>query len=295
MEPLRSLLFVPGNRERMLRKALTLRADALVPDLESSVPMSEKDKAREMVKSALPKLAGTGARIYVRINPFESGLTWDDLNAVISQHIHGVSIAKVDSADQVRELDEIITTLERGKHLPFGQVRIIPWIENARGIIRAFEIASASSRVIAIAFGAEDFAADMGVARSRDGMEILYARNHVAISARAAHKIALDTGYVHFNDLDGLRADASLALRLGFKGKFAIHPSQVKVINEVFSPTQAEIDQAKKVVKLFQNAETRGEGTTSLEGQMIDVDIALRAQKLLLQAESLAEKESPRN
>ena len=290
LEPLRSMLFVPGNRQRFLEKAADLRPDAVVPDLESGVLEPEKATARQMVRAALPGLAARGHKVIVRVNSLDSPYIWDDLNAVISPHIVGVSVAKIESADQVRRLDEIITNLEHGKHLPYGHVRIIPWIESALGVIRAFEIATASSRVAAIAFGAEDFTADMGALRTADGDEILYARNHVAMAARAAHRLAIDAPYVSIADTPGLLKDSRLALQLGYKGKFAIHPSQVEEINRVFSPTAEEINQAKRVVKAFEEAEAQGQGTCSLDGKMIDTAIALRSQKLLRVAGDLAQK-----
>ena len=294
MEPLRSMLFVPGNRERFLAKAAGLHADALVPDLESGVLEPQKGKARQMVRDALPTLAASGQKVVVRINPLDTPYCLDDLNAVISEHIVGVSVAKIESADDIRKLDQIITSLEEGKRLPYGQVRIIPWIESALGVIRAFDIATASSRVAAITFGGEDFTADMGVSRTQEGNEILYARNHVAIAARAAHRVAIDAPYVGINDSEGLLADARLALQLGFKGKFAIHPGQIDDINGVFSPSPDEVQQARRIVLAFEQAEADGKGTCSLDGKMIDTAIALRAQKLLLLSDELAQKEHVR-
>lgn len=291
MEPLRSLLFIPGNRERFLQKARALRADALVPDLESGVPEPQKAIARQMVHDALPSLAATGQRIIVRVNALDSECILDDLNAVVSKHLTGVSVAKIESADDIRKLDEMLTNLELGKHLPFGQVKIIPWIESSLGVLRAFEIASASSRVAALAFGADDFAADMGVSRTEAGNEILYARHYVAVAARGAHRPAIDSPYVTLNDRAGLVDDIRLSLQLGFKGKFAIHPDQIVDINSVFSPSPEEIRQATRVVKAFERAEIDGFGTCTLDGKMIDCSVALRAQKLLRWAGELAEQE----
>ncbi len=290
MEPLRSLLFVPANRERFLQKAQGLAADAIVPDLESGVPDPEKSRARHMLRDALPALAASGQQVFVRVNAIDSPYLLDDLNAVISHHLTGVTLPQTSSSDAVRRLDEIITNLEHGKRLPFGRVRIIPFIESALGVTRAFEIATASSRVVAIAFGAEDFTADMGVSRTQEGHEILYARNQVAIAARAAHKLAIDAPFVAIDDHDGLARDAGLALQLGFKGKFAIHPSQIGLINATFSPSEEEVAQAKRIVKAFERAEAGGQGTCALDGKMIDTAIALRAQKLLRTAESVARK-----
>ncbi len=290
MEPLRSLLFVPGNRARFLEKAQALSADALVPDLESGVPEPEKERARDMVRRALPGLAASGQRVFVRVNPVDSPYFLDDLNAILSKDLAGITLPKIESGDDIRRLDETITNLEHGKQLPFGHVRIIPFIESALGVIRAFEIATASTRVVAVAFGAEDFTADMGVSRSAEGTEVLYARNLVAIAARAAHKLAVDAPFVDINDAAGLERDTRLALQLGFKGKFVIHPSQVEVVHRIFSPSPEEIRQAQQVVKAFERAEGAGEGTLAVGGKMIDTAIALRAQKLLRTAASVAEK-----
>ena len=290
MEPLRSLLFIPGNRARFLEKARDLAPDALVPDLESSVPEPDKATARQMVKEALPGLATNKRQIYLRVNPVDSPYILDDLNALISEHLTGVIIPRIQSADEVRRLDEIITNLEQGKNLPFGLTHIVPFIETALGVMRAFEIATASSRIVAIAFGAEDFTADMGVARSVDGAEIMYARNTVAIAARAAHRVAIDAPFVTINDAKALESDARLALRLGFKGKFAIHPSQIESLNSIFSPSEEEIAQAKRIIKAFQQAITDGNGTCSMDGMMIDSDIALRAQKLLRTADTISRR-----
>ena len=288
MDLLRSLLFIPGNRERFLAKAQTLHADALVPDLESSIPDTEKASARQMVREAMADLASSGQQVYVRVNPMDSADVWDDLNAVVSEHLTGVVIPRIESADDIRRLDEILTSMEHGKQLPFGRTHIIAFIESALGVIRAFEIATASSRITAIALGAEDFTADMGVARTPGGAEILYARTHVAVAARASHKLAIDAPFVAIGDEADLEQDARMALHLGFKGKFAIHPSQIEQINGIFVPSEEEIGQAKRIIKAFQEAVSGGKGTCSLDGKMIDSDIALRAQKLLRTAASVA-------
>ncbi len=288
MDPLRSLLFVPGNRERFLEKAGALTVDAVVPDLESSVPAPDKAKARHMVRDALPALAAGGRPVFVRVNAPDSRDLVDDLNAVMSEHLTGVVLPQIESADDIRHLDEIITNLELGKHLPFGLVRIIPFVESALGTMRAFEIATASTRIVAMSFGAEDFTADMGVSRSDEGTEVLYPRHLVAIAARAAHKLAIAAPYVGISDVEGLREEIWREARLGYKGKFAIHPDQIDTIESAFSPTEDEITEARQIVKALERAEAEGEGTSSLDGKMIDTSIALRAQKLLRTADAVA-------
>jgi len=291
MEPLRSLLFVPGNRERFLEKARSAPADALVPDLESGVPEPQKARARQMVRDALPAFAKAGKQVFVRVNQIGSAHLLADLNSVLSEHLTGVVLPQIASPDDIRHLDEMISSLEGGKRLPVGRIRIIPFIETALGVERAFEIATASSRVIAVAFGAEDFTADMGVSRSAEGTEFLFARNRVAVAARAAHKLAIDSPYVDISDAQGLERDARLAMRLGFKGKFAIHPDQLAVLNRVFSPSPEEVREAKRILAAFERVDAETYGTGSLDGKMIDTAIALRAQKLLRDAEAVSRKD----
>lgn len=291
MDPFRSLLFVPGNRARFLEKAVGVDADGLVPDLESGVPDPEKERARGMIREALPRLAREGRQVFVRVNAVDSKEIWDDLNAVITPALSGVLVPEIDAPDDIWRLDELLTSLERGKGLPYGHVRVIAFIESPLGIVRAFEIATASSRLIALAFGAEDFTSKMGVPRTKDGTELLFARNQVAVGAEAAHKVAIDAPFPDVSDAAGLARDTQTALHLGFKGKLAIHPNQVPTINRTFSPSAEDIEQAKRIVMAFERAEAQGLGTCSVDGKMVDTSIALRAQKLLRTAQTVAAHE----
>ena len=291
MEALRSLLFVPGNRLEMLQKASTLDADALVPDLEDSVPVAEKVHAREVVKDMLPTLAGNGHILIPRINSISTGLSRDDLTAIVGPHIYGVSVGKVESTWEIRELSHIIAELEEQTEVPIGQTRIFPWIESARGIMRAFDICTASKRITGASFGAEDYTADTGIQRTEAGQEMVFPRQIVAMAANAAGILALDTPYVNFRDAEGLELDIQAGLPLGYKGKFAIHPSQLEPINRLFSPNDETIEYARHIMQAFEEAETRGHGSTSLNGKMIDIPIVKRAQKLLAFAESINQRE----
>ena len=294
MEVLRSLLFVPGNRPDMLQKARNLSADVLVPDMEDSVPMAEKARAREVITSVLPDLAQAERRVVPRPNALDTGLLEDDLEAVVGPHIYGVTVGKVASAWDVEQIVSIIETLERRAGLRSGIVKLIPWIETARAIVNAYEICTASPRVIAVAFGAEDFTNDMDIQRSDEGAEVLYPRTAIGVAARAANVVALDTPYVNFRDHEGHLRDIQVARRLGFRGKFAIHPAQLEAINAMFAPSSAEIEYARRVVQAFEEAEAAGKGTTSLDGKMIDVPIVRRARSLLARAEAVAQRESSR-
>ena len=288
MDMFRSLLFVPGNREEMLTKAAGLPADALVPDLEDSVPDGEKEHAREIVREVVVTLAQAGRTVIPRINALDTGLARDDLAAVVGPHVYGVTVGKVQSAWEIGQVSAILDDLEQQAGVEVGHTRLIPWLESAMAIVNAYQIASSSPRIVAVAIGAEDFTNDMAVQRSDDGAEVRYARSAVAVAARAAGVLAIDTPYVNFRDVEGLEREVRSVLPLGFKAKFAIHPGQLETINTLFSPSEEELEYARRVVAAFGEAEAEGRGSTSLDGKMIDVPVVKRARNLLALAESMA-------
>ncbi len=281
MTALRSLLFVPGNKENMLEKAAGLRPDILVPDMEDSVPNAEKDNARKTIQSFLPRLAETGLPIMPRVNSLDTGWLESDLAAVVGPEILGLSIGKINGPQDIETVSDLLAELERAVELTVGSLKLIPWLESARAIVKCYEICTSNPRIIGVAFGAEDFTHDMGVERLEDESEVAYARNVLCVAARAAHVTALDTPYFRFKDEAGLRANSAAAKQCGFKGKFAIHPAQIDAINETFSPSKAEIEHARRVVVAFEEAETAGRGSTSLDGKVIDVPVVKRARAVL--------------
>lgn len=287
---LRSLLFIPGNRSNMLQKGLDVSADALVPDLEDSVPGDEKLNARNITASFLPTLAATGRMPIPRVNALDTNWLEEDLAAVVGPHIFGVSVGKIQDAKDIETICGILDGLEQKAGLLQGRVRLLPWIETAKAVINVYRICTASPRIVGAAFGAEDFTHDMGIERTDDDAEVAHARNTVCIAARAAGVPALDTPYFKFRDPDGLRQNALAAKRRGFKGKFAIHPAQIDIINEVFSPSPAEIDHARRVVVVFEEAERQGRGSTSLDGKVIDVPVVKRARALLAAAAEIVNR-----
>ena len=286
---LRSLLFIPGNRPNMLDKGLGLSPDAFIPDMEDSVPFDEKINARTVTASYLSRLTESGPLVIPRVNSLDSGLLEDDLGAVVGPHIFGVSVGKIESATDVDSVSTLITELEAAAGLATGRIKLIPWIETASAIVNAYQICTASPRIVGVAFGAEDYTNDMGIERRADDSEIAYPRNAVCVAARAADVLALDTPFFSFRDPDGLRRDAQNAAGVGFKGKFAIHPAQIDIINQTFSPSTAEVDQARRVVAAFDEAERDGRGATSLDGKLIDVPVVKRARNLLDLASRLPE------
>jgi len=281
MTILRSLLFVPGNKSSMLEKALGLRPDAIVPDMEDSVPAAEKGNARALIREFLPRLAATRVPVIPRVNSLETDWVEDDLAAVVGPEIYGVSVGKVRTAGDVSALSQLIGTLERRAGVAHGGVKLVPWIETAEAIVSCDAICAASERVVAVAFGGEDFTNEMGIERLEDESQVAYARQRLCVSARAAHVLALDTPYFKLSDPDGLSASALAAKNIGFKGKFAIHPDQIGALNECFSPAPQEVAHAQRVVAAFEEAEARGRGSTSLDGWVIDVPVVKRARALL--------------
>ncbi|HXH10859.1 MAG TPA: CoA ester lyase [Alphaproteobacteria bacterium] len=288
MTVLRSLLFVPGNQPSMLTKAMGFTPDAFVPDLEDSVPADEKARAREVTASFLPQLAQVGPLVIPRVNALDSGLIEADLAAVVGPHIAGVSVGKIQTAEDIDHIVRLIAPLEERAGVPPGHVKLVPWIETAMAIVHAYAICMASPRIIGVAFGAEDFTHDMGIERTEDDSEVAYPRSVMCVAARAADVLALDTPYFRFRDSEGLQRNALASKKIGFKGKFAIHPAQIDLINATFSPSPAEIDHARRVVAAFEEAERAGRGSTSLDGKVIDVPVVKRARALLEVAERMA-------
>ena len=200
MELLRSLIFVPGNRANMLERAREFNADIIMYDLEDSVPPAEKVNARDMARHWVPDLRKAGRRVMVRCNGLDTGLTRDELAAVIGPDLYGVSVGKTESPWDIQEIDRIIGPYEAVAGLEPGTIKLIPWIENAKAVMNAQQMAGASSRIIAIAFGAEDYTVDMGLQRTDSGDEVYVPRATTAIAARAAGVASLDSPYVAFRN-----------------------------------------------------------------------------------------------
>ena len=288
MELLRSLVFVPGNRANMLERALGFGADVVMVDLEDSVPPGEKAAACEMAAEWVPRLAAAGRRVMVRVNSLDTGLTSQELDTVVCPELAGISVGKGDSAWDLQQVDQLLGPLESRAGIPRGTIKLVPWIETAMAIVHVYEMARASQRIVGVAFGAEDYTNDMGVIRTDFGEECYYARSAVAVAARAARVAALDGPFVGFRDPDGLRTDAGTARQIGFTGKFAIHPAQIDIINETFSPHPDDVEYARTVVAAWEEAESAGRGSLSIDGRMVDVPVVKRAQNLLALVEAIA-------
>ncbi len=284
----RSFLFVPGNRQEMLEKAGRFPTDVLCLDLEESVLPEEKADARGLVQAAVSRLAAEGRTVHVRVNSIRSEGTRDDLAAVVRPGLAGAVLAKTESARDVRQIDVLLREQELANDIKPGTVELIVAIESAQALLRCEEISHASTRLVALMLGGEDFAFDMGVSRTRDGRELEHARSVIATCARAAGLVALDTPWTDIEDVDGLVADAERAKAVGFGGKFVIHPSHLEPVQRVFSPSEEEIVSARRLLAVWDEALAKGEGAVQLDGRMIDRPIAERARRLIEQAEAIA-------
>jgi len=278
---LRSFLFVPGNNKKFIDKAKTLNADIICLDLEDSVPMNDKDSARKTISETLQSRPEFKSEVYIRANSFESGLAQEDLKAVVQQGINGVVIPKVNDANEIFELSKLIMDLERTQSIKQDTVEIIPSIESAKGVVNAYKIASASPRVCALVFGVFDFLFDMGLEYVEDGIEYSYARSKVPVDARAAGVYAIDSIWQKIDDTNGLIKDATTGMKLGYKGKSIIHPSQIEPVHKIFVPNKEEVEWARKVVDTLSDAMNKGKGAVRLEGKMIDAVHYKRAKALL--------------
>jgi citrate lyase subunit beta/citryl-CoA lyase len=275
MSTFRSLIFVPGINERFLDKAKNLNADIVCFDLEDSVLPNQKVTARMMVADALKQRADYNftKNVYVRINSPESGISTEDLNSTIQKGLEGIVVPKVNEENELVRLTEIITQLEEERGIEKGNIKLMPSIETAKGVVNAYSIASADSRVNALIFGLYDFLHDMRLDYAEDdGTGYAYARMKIPIDARAAGIVAIDAIWQEVSDISGLRNDATTAKRLGYVGKSIIHPTHIEPVHEIFKPSKIEIGWATKVVNALGPAMERGKGigAVKLEGKMID-------------------------
>jgi citrate lyase subunit beta/citryl-CoA lyase len=294
MPPLmRTLLFVPANRENMVERAHGAAADVIVLDMEDSVPPAEKETARSMVQKFLPSLKAAGKTVHVRINHLDTGLTRDDILAVVSKDLDGLAFPKAEGAQHIRDLDVIIREAETRSGVRPGTVLLIPSIESAKGVLRCEEIAQASTRLAGISLGAYDYTADLQVARRPDGRELEYARRVIVHCCVAYGLLALDTPYGDFRDEPGLIEETEYVKSIGFKGKYLIHPAQIEPVNRILQPSQEEIDSARRIVEGFDDAVAKGHASVQVDGRMVDIPVARRARDLLAYAEEIAARQVP--
>lgn len=276
----RTMMFVPGNNPAMMQDAFIYAPDSIMLDLEDSVTMAEKDAARLLVHHALKTIDYGNTEMVVRINPLSTPYGKKDVEAVIKAGVDVIRMPKTETADEIRELEAEIEKVETELGC-LGRTQIMAAIESTLGVVNAYEIATASKRMMGIALGAEDYSANLKTQRSPEGMELLLARQTIVVAARAAGIDALDTVYSNLNDMETFRKEVELIKQLGFDGKSIINPRQIEVVNEVFAPKEKEIQKSLTILAAIKEAEQRGSGVIAVNGKMVDRPVVIRAQRTI--------------
>ena len=277
----RSMLYVPGNMPGMLQNIPVFEADGVMIDLEDAVPLVEKDAARLLARNFLRSYQDRNKELFVRINALDTPYAADDLREILPALPDGIRLPKADNPELVERLDTLLTEQEERLGLPIGHFKIIPSIESAQGVLNCVETARASKRLVALAFGAEDYTASMEIDRTKTGEELFSARTQVVWAAKAAGVQAIDSIFSDVNDMEALRAETVLVKRLGFTGKSLVNPRQIEVIHEVFRPTAEEIRHALEVMDAIKRAREMGTGVISLKGKMVDAPVVTRAARTI--------------
>lgn len=284
----RALLFMPGDDRHKIEKGVSLQVDSIIMDLEDGVALTQKQAARETVVAALREIDFGDTERLVRINPVvKGGLYHDDFFTTIEGHPDGYVIPKVEGPEQIQDIASWLTRAEARHGWPDNSIVMIAIVETAMGIVNLREIAGASPRLKALAFGAEDLAGDMGAVRTPEGWEAFYARGAVVLHAKAFGLQAIDTPFVDLKADDAiLMSDAERAAVMGYTGKLAIHPRQVRVIQAAFTPTAAQIDRAHRLLEAHETQQAAGTGVFTFEGRMVDMPMVRQAQIILERAQA---------
>ncbi|SES26031.1 CoA ester lyase [Psychrobacillus sp. OK032] len=273
-------MFIPGSDEKKLSKAVSINADVYIYDLEDAVANTEKKEARKKVISHIqnhPTLNN-----YIRINAMPSPYMYDDLMEVIIPGVKGIVLPKAETKEEIQFVSKIIEEKEKEYDIAIGEIHLIPLIESALGVHNAFNIASSSKRVRSLAFGSIDFTLDIKGEITSNGLELLFARSQLVIASRAARiESPIDTVFSDFRDSEGLTRETRLIKELGFQGKLVIHPSQISIVNNVFRPTQTEIEKAQQIVTAYEEYKKAGKGVFELDGKMVDLPVVEQARKII--------------
>ena len=281
----RTMMFVPGANAAMLRDAPLYGADSVMFDLEDAVSLNEKDSARTLVHFALKTFDYSAIETVVRINGRDT-VGALDIEAMVLAGVNVIRLPKTETAQDIIDVAAVITQVEEENDLPVGTTKMMAAIESAEGVLNARDIATASDRLIGIALGAEDYVTNMKTRRYPDGQELLFARSMILHAARAAGIAAIDTVFSDINDTDGFIAETTRIKQLGFDGKSVINPRQIPLVNGIYAPSKAEIQQAKEVIWAIREAESKGSGVISLNGKMVDKPIVERAERVIALAKA---------
>jgi citrate lyase subunit beta-like protein len=284
MRARRALLYTPGDDIRKIKKASTLGVDSICMDIEDGVAINRKEIARQTIAEALRTIDFKNSERLVRINPVGSGLENDDLNHAVPVKPDGIVIPKVNEKEQISWVSDQIARIEAQYDWPPGEVGLIAIIETAMSVVNLREIAMSDSRLEALIFGAEDYAADIGAIRSKAGWEVFHSRSTVVTHAAAFGLQAIDMVFIDFEDADGLQDQAQQGVQLGFHGKQVIHPNQVSLVQEAFTPSDEQISQAETIIEAYMHHQSLGKGAFALDGKMVDAPLIKSAQAILARA-----------
>lgn len=281
----RTMMFVPGANVAMLRDATLYGADSLMFDLEDAVSLKEKDSARMLVHFALKTFDYSSVETVVRINGLDAGGA-ADIRAMVLAGVNVIRLPKTETAQDIVDVDEIITATEKEFGIPVGRTNMMAAIESAEGVLNARDIARASKRLVGIALGAEDYVTNLKTHRYPDGQELFFARSMILHAARAEGIAAIDTVYSDVDNVEGFTQEVERIKQLGFDGKSVINPRQIPIVNSIYAPTDKEIQNAKEVIWAIREAEQKGSGVISLNGKMVDKPIVERAERVIMLAKA---------
>ncbi|GAB6635261.1 citrate (pro-3S)-lyase subunit beta [Streptococcus uberis] len=281
----RTMMFVPGANAAMLRDAPLYGADSIMFDLEDSVSLKEKDTSRALVHFALKTFDYSQVETVVRVNGLDT-VGALDIEAVVLAGVDVIRLPKTETAQDIIDVEAVIERVERENGIEVGRTKMMAAIESAEGVLNARDIAKASDRLIGIALGAEDYVTNMKTRRHPDGQELFFARSMILHAARAAGIAAIDTVYSDVNNTEGFQYEVRAIKQLGFDGKSVINPRQIPLVNEIYAPTEKEIQNAKEVIWAIREAESKGSGVISLKGKMVDKPIVERAERVIMLAKA---------
>ena len=283
MNRMHTMLFCPASQPKMFLNAPVFHPDAILFDLEDAVAFAEKDSARDLLCSAMEQLDFGKSLVFARINALKTPFGEADVRAVVPAGVRNLRLAMCESPEDVQRLAQLLDEVEEEHQIPHGSVKIQCSIETAKGVLNARETVKASPRVISLSFGAEDYTRSMGTSRSKSAQELQFARMYLPVVAAEAGISAIDTVWSDLEDEAGFEAEVSNAKAPGFSGKPCIHPSQLAVVHRIYTPSEAEVVHARRVIEAMRAAEQAGVGVFTVDGKMVDAPVVAKAQRVLLQ------------
>ena len=282
----RTMLFAPANNPKMLVTAHLYGADCVLFDLEDAVKYADKDAARDLLAEALKTVDYGDTEIFARINPLSTEFGRDDVKILVPAGLRKMRLAMCETPEQVKELDELLTEVEKEYEIENGACKIQCSLETPLAVMNAVSIATASPRVTSISFGAEDFTRTMGAERTKEGKELFVARTMVVMAAAIAGVDAIDTVWSDLDDEEGFKEEVKTSMNLGFAGKSCIHPSQVKIVHKIFTPNKEELEKSLEIVKAAEAANINKGGVITVNGKMVDIPVIAKAEKVVRLAKS---------